>query len=420
MGAESTFPDAIDEAARRKFEQAWSAGKPVSIDSVLPGESDPRYAGTAEELVAIELEFLWRSSDADCPLVESYTRRFPVLRDPAVTLRLLREEYRVRHVFGDAPSVSEYSRRFPELVSTGRELGEPVAIHAPESERLPEIPGYEITSVLGRGGMGVVYGARDLRLNRRVALKMLLAGRDASPTELARFRAEAEAVARLQHPNIVEIHGVGEHEGRSYFSLEFVDGGNLAQQFEAKAPSCEEAAQLVETLARAVQRAHDSGVVHRDLKPANVLLTRDGTPKISDFGVAKTLEGESDCRTRTGEVIGTPAYMAPEQAAGHAKDVGPAADVYALGAILYRSLTGRPPFQGDSPWDTVAQLVADEPISPTRLRPRLPRDLKTICLKCLEKEPGRRYVSCNALAERLPPRPDVEPRWPTGRATSGR
>ncbi len=400
MNPDSSFPDEIDEDARRRFERAWRDGAPVPIEEVLPPANDARHLGTLEELIAIELEFAWRDQDRG-PRLEDYRARFETLVDPALLLRLLREEYRVRHLHGDAPSVTEYERRFPELVPTGREIGEPVAIHDPDAGRLPTIPGYDIESVLGRGGMGVVYGAIDASLNRRVALKMLLAGRDANENELARFHREAEAVALLQHPNIVEIHSVGEHEGRPYFALEYVDGGNLAQRLDAKPPTSEECARMIEMLARALQCAHDAGVVHRDLKPANVLLTRDGTPKISDFGVAKSLESTDDLRTRTGDVIGTPAYMAPEQAAGHGKDVGPAADVYALGAILYRALTGRPPFHADTHWNTVQQVVADEPIAPGRLRARLPRDLETITLKCLEKDPSRRYASCTELAADL-------------------
>jgi WD40 repeat protein len=256
--------------------------------------------------------------------------------------------------------------------------------------------------------MGVVYKARQVRLNRLVALKMVLAGGHASADELARFKAEGEAVARFQHPNIVQIHEVGESEGRPFFSLEFCEGGSLAEQLDGTPWAPERAAGLVETLARATEAAHRRGIVHRDLKPANVLLTGEGQPKVTDFGLAKRLD-QGPGQTRTGAVLGTPSYMAPEQAGGKGKEVGPAADVYALGAVLYELLTGRPPFKGPTPLDTVLQVVAEEPVALRQLQPKLPRDLETVCLKCLEKEPGRRYASADALAEDLRRFPGGEP-----------
>jgi serine/threonine protein kinase len=259
--------------------------------------------------------------------------------------------------------------------------------------------GYEILEELGRGGMGVVYKARQINLKRVVALKMILAGAHASPQDLARFRREAEAVAQPQHPNIVQIHEVGEQDGCPYFSLEFVDGGSLAQRLQEKPQPPYWAAQLVETLARAVHAAHKHGIVHRDIKPANVLLTGDGVAKIADFGLAKRLEGES-AHTRTGCIMGTPGYMAPEQAEAR-KATTPAVDAYALGAILYECLTGRPPFRGPTPLETVMQVVTDEPAPVRKLQPKCPRDLETICMKCLEKNPGSRYSSAEALADDL-------------------
>ncbi len=271
----------------------------------------------------------------------------------------------------------------------------------PHDEREPKIvPGYEILGELGRGGMGVVYKAKQVALNRVVALKMILGGAHAGPDELVRFRTEAEAVAQLQHPNIVQVYDVGECEGRPFFSLEFVEGGSLDQKLNRKAQKAKEAAALVEILARAMHSAHDKGIVHRDLKPANVLLTADGTPKIADFGLAKRLADDSG-QTQSGSVMGTPSYMAPEQAAGRVEDMGPATDVYALGAILYDALTGRPPFKGATVVDTLNQVRNDEPMPPSRLQPRVPRDLETICLKCLQKSPRKRYVSAEALAEDL-------------------
>jgi WD40 repeat protein len=262
------------------------------------------------------------------------------------------------------------------------------------------VPGYEILGELGRGGMGVVYRARQVRLNRTVALKMILAGGHAGPAALARFRTEAEAVAQLQHPNIVQIYDVGEAGGLPYFSLEYAEGGGLDRRLDGTPLPPREAAALVETLARAVHEAHRKGVVHRDLKPANILLSAEGTPKITDFGLAKRLDSQ-DGQTQTGAVLGSPSYMAPEQAAGKAREVGPAADVYALGAILYELLTGRPPFRAATPLETVMQVVSADPVPPGRLQPGLPRDLETVCLKCLGKEPSRRYGSAEALADDL-------------------
>jgi WD40 repeat protein len=292
---------------------------------------------------------------------------------------------------------------------------------------LPSVPGYEILGELGRGGMGIVYQARQLGLQRIVAIKMILAGNQVGPKNLSRFRAEAAALARLQHPNIVQIYDVGETAGRPYFVLEYVAGGSLAQYLQGMPVPVREAAQLVEILARAVHAAHANGVIHRDLKPANILLAvgseqgavdseeRDlrtahylltTVPKITDFGVAKYAGDDREAPdpygpTVTGEILGTPSYMAPEQAMARRQPVGPATDVYALGAILYELLTGRPPFAGETPLATVLQVLHDEPVSVASLRPKVPPDLETICEKCLRKEPGRRYASAEALADDL-------------------
>jgi hypothetical protein len=247
--------------------------------------------------------------------------------------------------------------------------------------------------------MGVVYKARQVGLKRLVALKMMLGGGHAGPDELARFRTEAEAVARLQHPHVVQIHEIGEQNGLPYFALEFCAGGSLAERLRKGKLTPHEAAALVEQLARGVQAAHDKGVIHRDLKPANVLFTEDATPKIADFGLARKMEEAG--HTATGAVLGTPSYMAPEQATGNKQEVGPAADVYALGAILYELLTSRPPFQAATALDTLRQVVGEEPVPVRRLRPEVARDLETVCLKCLEKRPGRRYATAAALAEDL-------------------
>jgi serine/threonine-protein kinase len=269
-----------------------------------------------------------------------------------------------------------------------------------DGSALPRIPGYEVEAVLGRGGMGVVYKARHLRLNRTVAVKMLLAGVYATPHERARFQREAEAVASLRHANIVQVHDVGDHDGRPYFTMEYVEGGSLAQALAGTPQPARQAAALLATLAQAVQVAHHAGIVHRDLKPANILLTADGTPKIADFGLALHFDG-GPALTLSGARLGTPSYMAPEQAIGKAAMMGPATDLYALGAVLYEMLTGRPPFRGETAAETERQVIADEPVPPSRLNPKVPRDLETVCLKCLHKGPQRRYPTAAALAEDL-------------------
>lgn len=271
---------------------------------------------------------------------------------------------------------------------------------APSRSAELDIPGYEILGVLGRGGMGIVYKARQVSLKRQVALKMIVSGEHAGSDALMRFRTEAEAVARLQHPHIVQIHEIGEQKGLPYFSLEFVTGGSLAQKLGGKPMLISEAVRVMTTLARAIQYCHQQGIVHRDLKPANVLMTVEGEPKITDFGLAKHLESDSG-QTRSGAIMGTPSYMAPEQAAGRIRDVGPLTDVYALGALFYEMLTGCPPFRGETLVETLEQVRSCEPKAPSRLQPKVPRDLETICLKALAKDPARRYSSALALAQDL-------------------
>jgi tetratricopeptide (TPR) repeat protein len=295
---------------------------------------------------------------------------------------------------------AEVSAWFPESTSAAgvdarriRPAGEPTS-------DLPHVNGYEVQEKLGRGGMGIVYKAQHLRLNRPVALKMLLAGDCAQPQELERFLREAETVAGLHHPNIVQVHEAGDLGGRPYFTMEFIEGGSLAQKLAGMPQPARQAAALVALVAEAVHAAHLRGVVHRDLKPGNILLTADGTPKLTDFGLARRLEGTAGL-TQSGMPVGTPSYMAPEQAQGKASGVGPATDIYALGAVLYELLTGRPPFRATTGAETLQQVVSENPVTPTRLNPTAPRDLETICLKCLEKEPSRRYPSAWAVAEDL-------------------
>jgi eukaryotic-like serine/threonine-protein kinase len=285
---------------------------------------------------------------------------------------------------------------------------------APLSTSLPIVAGHMILDELGRGGMGVVYRARQAALNRIVALKMILSGSHSGDESRRRFRTEAEAVARLSHPNIVQVYEVGESDGAPYFSLEYVDGGSLEKRLREGPLPQREAAALVETLARAMHHAHEHGVIHRDLKPGNVLLARAGREpplaaetgdfhpqlaKVTDFGLAKQLE--SDSQTQSGAVLGTPSYMAPEQAAGKVREIGPATDVYALGAILYECLTGQVPFKGDSTVDTLLLVLEQVPQRPRYLNRTIDAALEAICLKCLEKEPAQRYPSALALAEDL-------------------
>lgn len=274
---------------------------------------------------------------------------------------------------------------------------------------LPHVPGFEILEELGRGGMGVVYKARQTGLNRVVALKMILAGGHAGPQELTRFRNEAEAVAQLHHENIVQVFESGEHDNIPYLVLEYLSGGNLASATPGQPRPPGEATALVEKLARAVHHAHQRGILHRDLKPGNVLLSDHGEPKLTDFGLAKRLDGEHGM-TQSGAILGTPSYMAPEQAAAR-KDLTTAADVYSLGAILYELLVGWPPFRGSQPLDIVLQVMEQAPAPPRSLNRAIDPGLDRICSKCLEKAPADRYESAAALAEDLR-------RWQAGEALS--
>jgi tetratricopeptide (TPR) repeat protein len=310
---------------------------------------------------------------------------------------------------GSAPADDDGSIRTHDLLNPG-----PVAA-GPDGLR-PKVPGYEVLSEIGRGGMGVVYKARHLQLNRVVALKMILAGLQAGPATRKRFQAEAELVARLQHPGVVQIHEVGEYEGRPFFALEYVDGGTLADRLDGTPLPAADAARLIADLAETLHHAHQRGVLHRDLKPANVLIVAsdltsgDLTPpaepqaaftsKVTDFGLAKLLDTSAD-PSQTGSILGTPSYMPPEQAEGRTDAYGPTLDVYSLGAILYECLTGRPPFKAATPLDTVLQVIHDDPVPVRRLQPKVPHDLETVCLKCLEKEPERRYPTAQELADDL-------------------
>lgn len=353
------------------------------------------------ELICDRFEQAWKSGER--PELESHLHEArPGLR-PALLQQLLPLDCEYRLRAGDELLTADYAERFSQLRnlddlidSARREVAVLAARDVP-SEWMGE---YRILRQVGRGGMGIVYEALDERRARRVALKVLASVHLPDSIARERFRREAESTARLNHPSLVEIFEVGEHRGQPFLALEFVAGQSLADRLRQSPLSAEQAAELIERLALAVQYAHDQGIVHRDLKPANVLLSAAG-PKITDFGLAYPL-GEGDL-TVTGEIVGTPGYMAPEQALGKCsqQSVGKSADVYALGAMLYATLTGRPPFQGATALDSLEQVRWQEPVPPSRHRANVPRELETICLKCLEKEPARRYASADALAEDL-------------------
>jgi WD40 repeat protein/tetratricopeptide (TPR) repeat protein len=311
-----------------------------------------------------------------CPGCDARARRWDEVADDAI--QALR---------GLAPTLPHDRTAAPET--------DPSAAASPEP---PSPPGFTLLAELGRGAGGVVYQARQHHPERVVALKCLRDGPDPGVEQRARFLAEADAIARLRHPHIVQVYAVGEHHGQPFLCLEYLDGGSLAQKIHGEPQPPRAAARLLVLLANAVQHAHEQGVIHRDLKPGNVLLTADGTPKVADFGLARFGRPEL---TATGAVMGTPSYMAPEQAKGDNAAVGPAADIWALGAILYELLTGRPPFRGVSVLDTLEQVASCEPVPPAQLQPRVPRDLNVICLRCLEKSPAQRYTSAGELAADL-------------------
>jgi serine/threonine-protein kinase len=377
-----------------------------ALGSLLLGELSDEETATLEEHVAVCPRCLAvvRGLDSDDALVQAVRTAGKTKDDSrdALNDNLIRRLCRLR----------------PEEIATPSSLATPPSGLAEEEgediARLlapPQAPGelgrvgpYSIQRLLGRGGMGIVFAARQARPQRLVALKMILAGGHLDRQRLERFRKESEIVAQLRHRNIIAVHEVGEHEGRPYFTMDHADGGSLAQKLATAPLAPRAAAELILALAGAIDSAHARGFLHRDLKPSNILLDGDGTPRISDFGLAKQFQVEGGAapagQTETGAILGTPNYMAPEQA-GNNKNIGPAADIYALGAILYECLTGRPPFRAATVLETLDQLRTQDPVPPSRLQPGVPRDLQTICLKCLAKGPERRYASARELADDL-------------------
>lgn len=270
-----------------------------------------------------------------------------------------------------------------------------------EDMRLPrEFGEYELLEEIAIGGMGVIYKAKHLGLGRIVALKMIKAGELARREDVRRFKTEAEAAARLRHPNIVTIHDIGEEDGLPYFSMSYVGGPNLSQLVRMQPLSSKRAATLLRKIAMAVQHAHDEGLLHRDLKPGNILIDPNDEPQVTDFGLARAIHSDSSL-TRSGAILGSPSYMAPEQAEGRVKDVSVRTDVYALGAVLYEMVTGRPPFQGESAMHTMRLVCQASPAAPRLLNPDVPRDLETVCMRCLEKQPSRRYASAREVADEM-------------------
>ncbi|MFN4259093.1 MAG: serine/threonine-protein kinase [Gemmataceae bacterium] len=344
----------------------------------------------------------------------------PVELDRDERLARLLTEMTERFHQGHSVDIEEYACSHPDLAEELRELWLAARL-AEEVARLPleqsatllqgrpstplptpAVPrafgDWELLEELGRGGMGVVYKARQVSLNRVVALKMILHGVWASEAELARFRVEAEAAARLRHPHIVSVLSIGDHDGQAYFSMPYVEGPTLAERLKEGPLPPREAARLLVPIARAVHHAHEAGILHRDLKPSNVLLDADGQPHVTDFGLAKCVANDLGL-THSGAIVGTPSYMAPEQAAGNRGVLSPATDVYSLGCILYELLTGRPPFRAATALDTIHLVLEQEPVPPRLLNPQVDRELELICLQCLQKPPDLRYASAAQLAD---------------------
>jgi WD40 repeat protein len=381
-----TLASWVDRACD-EFEAAWRAGQRPKLEDYLANTPEPIRNTLLQELLAAEIEL--RRAAGEQPVPEEYAAWYASLSTHPEAISALNALFqsgtRPGSTFGASWSGSRLARDFGD--------------HSRGGASPPRIAGYEIVKELGRGAMGVVYLARQVRLNRPCALKVIVADRFATAESVRRFLVEAETTAQLQHPNIVRIHATGDYDDCPYFELEYLDGGTLADRLDGTPWPARDAAALVVQLARALDVAHTRGIIHRDIKPSNILLTRDGVPKLADFGLAKSLEHDS--HTQSGAIVGTPSYMAPEQAQGQTRAVGPAADLYALGVLIYELVTGRPPFRGTSVLETLEFVRSAEPVPPGRLVPRLSRDLETICLKCLEKEPARRFATATELVEEL-------------------
>ena len=374
-------------------------------------ESNDRSAARSQRLDEVIAAYLEAVAAGNAPDRQELLRQHPELAEELAAF--LAEHDRIRVI--SAPLAAGKESPLPRPSVSPEDVTLPPQTDATEMPTLPPggppiapSPGtkiryfgdYELINEIARGGMGVVYKARQSKLNRTVALKMILAGQLAGPDDVRRFYTEAEAAAKLDHPGIVPIFEIGEHEGLHYFSMGYIEGTSLAKRVTDGPLPPQEAAALTEKIAEAIAYAHQRGVIHRDLKPGNVLLDRSGEPKVTDFGLAKKVQDDSGL-TASGQILGTPSYMPPEQAAGKVSQTKEPADIYALGAILYALLTGRPPFQSDNPLDTLLQVINREPVSPRQLNPKVPQDLETVCLKCLEKDQHRRYESASALAEEL-------------------
>jgi serine/threonine protein kinase len=404
-------PAGKDDPAQRLWRLGQQGQRP-DLRAFLAG-AGPLTPAQLLACVRVDLQQRWQAGER-VP-AEAYFRDFPALQeDRESALVLVYGEFLLREQLGEAPAPEEYLRRFPQDAAALRmqfELHEALeeddgsscadGASVPSPAGLPEVPGYEILEVLGGGSTSVVYKAWQAGLRRLVALKVVRPDLRIGSQERARFRTEGEAVARVQHPNVVQIHDIGEWRGRPYLVLEYVEGGSLAARLTAGPLPLAEAVPLVEALARTMHHVHQRGILHRDLNPANVLLAADGTPKITDFGLAKLLVGGVGL-TQTGAVLGTPGYMAPEQADGRTREVGPATDVHALGAILYHVLTGRPPYDEGALLPTLLKVRSPEMPPPVqKRRPDVPSALEAVCVRCLNKRPADRYPTALALAEHL-------------------
>jgi tetratricopeptide (TPR) repeat protein len=402
----------------RQFEADWKAGHRPSIDQYVEDFPQDCLDRLRAALLALARDMDDRNACSISPSETTVPIVQPAAAQPGTITATRTDAPRAPLSPGEPGQTSESIHEsvtvapFPKAtmtVSPGLPEYMPTTAHGEvgqarpgESEplRVRYFGDYEIVREIARGGMGVVFEARQVSLNRPVALKMILAGQLADETDIRRFHTEAEAAANLDHPGIVPIYEVGRHNGQHYFSMGFIEGQSLSQRLAGGPLPAREAAELVRRVADAIQYAHERGVIHRDLKPANILLDQSGNPRVTDFGLAKKVQSDSGL-TGSGQIMGTPSYMPPEQAGGKRGEVGPPADVYALGATLYCLLSGRPPFQAASVMDTVLQVIGDEPVAPRRLNPSVPRDLETVCLKCLEKDPARRYPTAAAFGEDL-------------------